>query len=60
MTHGFCITLPNALPVSAAPTPRAEYIAAIPRTYSPETAIASERLAALRAPKIETVMGMSG
>ena len=32
ITHGFCITLPNALPVSAAPTPSAEYMAAIPRT----------------------------
>ena len=32
ITHGFCITLPNAFPVRAAPTPRAEYIAAIPRT----------------------------
>ncbi len=35
-------------------------MAAIPRTYRPESAIASRRLPALRAPKIETVIGMSG
>src|SRR6266511_2966605 len=59
-THGFCAALPKAFPPSAAPTPSAEYMAAIPRTYRPESAIASRRLPALRAPKIETVIGMSG
>jgi hypothetical protein len=32
MTQGFCITLPKALPVRAAPIPSAEYITAIPST----------------------------
>ena len=32
MTKGFCITLPKALPVSAAPMPSAEYMMAMPST----------------------------
>jgi hypothetical protein len=32
ITSGFCMTLPKAFPVSAAPTPSAEYMRAMPRT----------------------------
>ena len=32
ITSGFCITLPKALPVRAAPMPSAEYMMAMPRT----------------------------
>jgi hypothetical protein len=60
MTSGFCMTLPKALPVSAAPMPSAEYMMAMPSTYSAESAMAWRREVAWRAPKIETVMGMSG
>jgi len=60
MTHGFPITRPKTVPVAAAAMPSAVYITAIPSTYDPESSAATIFRLACRAPKILTVIGMSG
>src|ERR1017187_2297828 len=59
-THLFERAEPKRAPESAAPTPRAVNMTAIPSTNTPERAAACPRLLAVRAPNTLTVMAIIG
>src|SRR3990172_2759962 len=61
ITHGLARSAPKALPARATPTPRAEYMTPMPRTYMEAKRKARTRdTASSLAPKIPTTMGIMG
>src|SRR3990172_3674777 len=61
ITHGLARSAPKALPARATPTPRAEYMTPMPRTYMEASRKARTReTASSLAPKMPTTMGIMG